>query len=337
MVLDSGHFDPLWEGTVRGAKPDEWSGRNLLFGLRDWKESGVWSLDTKKVTWRATGQRCVAGDELAVFSPGRGIQIHDVISGEMRRTLPTQVAECRRIQFMKGLLLLTTRDERVVIDASNGREMCRSRADAEVRELLPDRDRRFEVAAHEADEPGRAILHDPEGAAGLLDLRSGRLAWKRLLPFRAGPIVGSGRITYFAGGHITVLDQKTGATLIEATRVTDTYWETVARDGESLLVADENGNLVTLGILDGRVLSSQREAGKGFSWATIMGGRLFVQGTQDGALWVYERNPHFADRGTQTVGKQAATKRPRPTRSARQVAAAKRQGTTNGRRQKTQR
>ena len=78
-------------------------------------------------------------------------------------------------------------------------------------------------------------------------------------------------------------------------------------------VVDEGGYIVTVDLVEGRVVGVQREKGAYFNGCSIVDGRLLVSGMVDGTLWRYEPS---AARTRQAKSSDSRRSEPDPKRPA---------------------
>jgi outer membrane protein assembly factor BamB len=284
LVLNREDLSLRWEGRLpRGTLVAGWCDANhLLLHLN--RATGVWSLDSGSIVWRASGKGTVWQEQVLILGePGR-LDIRAIRTGSITRSKPLEIGKAQSMQVVENVLVVDKGGSLDGIELPTAEHKWTAFLEKEFPGLARGRPIYADVFPGST---GHAIVKYDTGL-GQLDLGSGAMRWKSQVPTDHMPLVSPERIGFFYNGNLVVLDEATGAQIAAVENAAETLWE--ARPcvhGGWMVVVDERGHIVTVAMSDGKLVGVQKEKGIGFRGCASVDGRLLVGGL-DGALWVYE-------------------------------------------------
>lgn len=284
-LLDRRDLSFVWRGPAEG-RPVCWLDETTLL-MQAGRETVAWTAADTEAIWRAEGELLgLWNGHPILLSPQLRISVLDGKSGGARyeSSLSDELAAFGVVgQF-------------AVYESPPGRLVCLSLPECtrvwQV-ELTKEMDESAEIdnsplteiAAH----PGKNACTIKRGSfTGVLEMGSGRFWWRRTLRMGGSPLISHHRVGLYFCGSLCVLEETSGAVVCERGGIAPTRWESPPiLHGDWMVLVDETGHIVTIGLPDGRVVGVQRERGVGFQGCVSVDGQLLVGGG-DGALWVYE-------------------------------------------------
>jgi len=254
----------------------------------------VWDVGQRKVGWTAPGNGGTGTWlERVVLCPTPGVlQVRDGATGAVIREgtyeekveapyyIVRDMAICRAgWDWLVGVSLPT-------LDVSwriNLRQELSGMYDSEERRA---------PAVWPLSEHGLALVLQ-NSAMAMLDAGQGAFLWRTRAPTRSlaqggWPLVTRDRVGFFWLGTLDLFDSSNGRLVSHQENVARTIYDSPpVAWGDWMVVVDERGQIVTLGLEGGGIVGVQVEKGASFGACQGLDGRLLIGG-RDGALWVYE-------------------------------------------------
>jgi hypothetical protein len=286
VALSRLDLSPRWCGRVDGALLGWIDPGRLLMRLGVMGRSvGVWDASTGKVAWKAPGDGRPWRGGVALVTPSGELEIRAGADGGVLHQASLRATKTESLHVTGDRLVRETPDRLTGLDLRTRREIW----SIGLRKAFSGQPQSDEPICTLVDGGDDWVLVRFGVWYGLLDPAAGRLQWQVHVPTNHLPAVSADRLGFLFNGHLLVLDKATGRVVARRDSVVPTLFERrPCVHDDSMVVVDEGGHIVTVGLRDGRVLGVQQEKGAHFNGCVSVDGRLLVAGLDDGALWLYE-------------------------------------------------